>query len=114
MRSVMGGETFASLSTTPANARMGPMGVGIMIGGLGVMAPGVLRTVGDVAHLAALNAPRRVVIAGGVSGKGEPLVLDLLREAYQPATTAWKLANAPRELVLLGDGAPANVIEALR
>ena len=31
---------------------------------MGVMAPGILRDVGDVAHLAALAAPRRVVIAG--------------------------------------------------
>ena len=37
------------------------------------MAPGILRDVGDVAHLAALVAPRRVVIAGGVAGDGKPL-----------------------------------------
>ena len=33
---------------------------------LGLMAPGILREVGDIAHLAALCLPRRVVIAGGV------------------------------------------------
>ena len=37
---------------------------------LGVMAPGILRDVGDVAQIAALIAPRRLIIAGGVSGDG--------------------------------------------
>ena len=37
------------------------------------MAPGIVRDVGDVADLAALIAPRRVVIAGGVGGDGKPL-----------------------------------------
>src|SRR5947208_16565626 len=40
---------------------------------LGVMATGILREVGDVADLAALVAPRRVVIAGGVAGHGQAL-----------------------------------------
>src|SRR5262249_36143908 len=43
---------------------------------LGVMAPGMLRDVGDVAHIAALVAPRRVVIAGGVAGNGKPLTAE--------------------------------------
>ena len=38
---------------------------------LGVIVPRILRDVGDVPHLAALVAPRRVVIAGGVSGGGQ-------------------------------------------
>ena len=31
---------------------------------LGIMVPGILRNVGDIPHLAALTAPRRLVIAG--------------------------------------------------
>src|SRR5947209_15884911 len=58
---------------------------------LGTMAPGILRDVGDVAHLAALAAPKRVVIAGGVGGNGKPLTAEQLREAYKPASNVWGL-----------------------
>lgn len=61
---------------------------------LGVIAPGILRAVGDIAHLAALNAPRRVVIAGGVAGDGKPLAADQLRDAYRDATRAWGVSSA--------------------
>lgn len=53
---------------------------------LGTMVPGMLRDVGDVAHLAALAGPKRVVIAGGVGANGKPLPAEKLREAYRPAT----------------------------
>ena len=52
---------------------------------LGVMAPGILRDVGDVVHLAAIAAPKQVLIAGGVSATGKPLTLDQLKAAYRPA-----------------------------
>ena len=52
---------------------------------LGLMAPGMLREVGDVAHLAALCLPRRVVIAGGVSGDGAKLSAEALRKMFEPA-----------------------------
>ncbi len=38
---------------------------------LGIMVPGILRRVGDVPQLAALTAPRRLVVAGGVNGAGK-------------------------------------------
>jgi len=38
---------------------------------LGLMAPSILRQVGDVAHLAALVAPRRLLISGPVDGSGQ-------------------------------------------
>ena len=40
---------------------------------LGLMAPGILRQVGDVSHLAALIAPRRLLIAGPVAGSGQAI-----------------------------------------
>jgi dienelactone hydrolase len=55
---------------------------------LGVMAPGILRDVGDVAHLAALCSPKQVLIAGGVSGVGKPLTAEQLKEMYRPALKA--------------------------
>src|SRR5262245_18425027 len=68
---------------------------------LGVMAPGILREVGDVAHLAALNAPKRLVIAVRVAGNGKALSTETLRDAHQPAAQAWELLNAKGELRLL-------------
>ena len=69
---------------------------------LGVIAPGIVKDVGDVAHLAALVAPRRVVIAGGVSGGGKPLDADRLRSAYRPAAHVWDLLGAKGGLTVLG------------
>lgn len=49
---------------------------------VGILAPGIVRDVGDVPHLAALALPRRVVIAGGVSGGGDALGEEELSRAY--------------------------------
>jgi hypothetical protein len=81
---------------------------------LGVMAPGVVRAVGDVADLAALGAPRRLVIAGGVAGDGNVLTPDQLRDAYQSAAHVWSLLDAASAFSLLGETSPAQVIRALR
>ncbi|SIO41266.1 Acetyl xylan esterase (AXE1) [Singulisphaera sp. GP187] len=81
---------------------------------LGVMAPGILREVGDVAHLAALNAPKRMVIAGGVAGNGTTLSAEAVRDVYQPAAHAWELLNAKENFRLIDGTDPADVLEALR
>ncbi|AWM38224.1 Gluconolactonase precursor [Gemmata obscuriglobus] len=67
---------------------------------LGVMAPGLLRDIGDVAHLAALCAPKRVVIAGGVSGGGTARTLDQLATAYAPASAAFELIGRRNDFVI--------------
>jgi sugar lactone lactonase YvrE len=69
---------------------------------LGTLAPGILRDVGDVAHLAALCAPKRVVIAGGVNGSGKDLSADELAEAYKPAGGAVTLTTPDNLLKELG------------
>jgi cephalosporin-C deacetylase-like acetyl esterase len=81
---------------------------------LGVFAPGILREVGDVAHLAALNAPKRVVIAGGVSGRGEALPIDQLRRTYEPAAQVSALMNAGEQFKLIAPARPAEVVESLK
>ena len=80
---------------------------------LGLMAPGILRDVGDVAHIAALAAPRRVVIAGGVSGGGKALTEIQLREAYKPATAAWDLLKAKEKLTVVEKATPAELLKLL-
>jgi len=50
---------------------------------LGLMAPAIVRDVGDIAHLAALIAPRPVLIAGGVTGSAQPVGPVALREQFR-------------------------------
>jgi hypothetical protein len=71
---------------------------------LGTLVPGILRDVGDVPHLAARAAPKKVLIAGGVSGNGKPLTADELKKAYAAASKAMIEEKAD----------PVKVIDLLR
>jgi gluconolactonase len=68
--------------------------------------------VGDVGHLAASCAPKRVVIAGGVSGTGKALSPEQLKAAYEPALLAYKLNpnSKPSDFVVT---TPENVLKEL-
>ncbi len=79
---------------------------------LGILAPGILREVGDVAHLAALAAPRRVVIAGGVSGGGMALTAEQRRETFGFAAAVWQRLDAAEALRLIDSG--DAVVQALK
>jgi hypothetical protein len=81
---------------------------------LGVIIPGVLRDVGDVPHLAALIAPRRVVFAGAVSGGGRRLDAGRLRQAYEPATRAFDLLGSSDAIKILDASDAPTIAEALR
>lgn len=80
---------------------------------LGTFAPGILRDVGDVTHLAALAAPRRVVIGGGVGPTGAPLPTEQVRALHQRARAVWEGHGAADALRIV-DADPAKVAEALR
>jgi hypothetical protein len=81
---------------------------------LGLMAPGILREVGDVAHLAALCAPRRLVMAGGVRGGGESLTAEQRRTTFAFASRVWRLHGAADELRLTDAGDVAQAVGALK
>jgi hypothetical protein len=74
----------------------------------------MLREVGDVAHLAALCLPRRVVIAGGVLGDGTKLTGEELRKTFEPAAQVSKLMRAESALQLLGSDDINGISRALR
>ncbi len=79
---------------------------------LGLMAPGILRDVGDIPQIAALIAPRPLTIAGGVTGGGEVLDEAKLQAAYRWTTGAYGLtAKEPPLKVHAGD---LNVAEFLK
>lgn len=68
---------------------------------LGTLAPGILRDVGDVAHLAAISRAPRTVIRGGVNGKGQSLNSLELTAIYAPAHQRAHLSGDPDHFVLL-------------
>jgi gluconolactonase len=77
---------------------------------LGTLAPGILRDVGDVSHIAALCAPKRVVIAGGVSPGGKSMKADELAAAYAPASTVFKMLGKEKDFVIT---TPEDVLKEL-
>jgi hypothetical protein len=81
---------------------------------LGVLAPGILRDVGDIAHLAALCAPRRLVIAGGVHGSGRALSDEQRRATFGFATAVWQRLGAGEEIRLMASDDAVQVVRALR
>ena len=58
----------------------------------GVLAPGILRDVGDIEHIASLVAPRPLTIAGGMTGGGVALDDASLKTAYDFTQQAYGLA----------------------
>jgi dienelactone hydrolase len=79
---------------------------------MGLLAPGILR-VGDIPHLAALAAPRRLVVAGGVSPQGEKRTAGQLQEAFAFTRGVYKLHKEDGKLTLLPEAEAAGVAAAL-
>jgi sugar lactone lactonase YvrE/dienelactone hydrolase/pimeloyl-ACP methyl ester carboxylesterase len=77
---------------------------------LGMLAPGILRDVGDVPQIAALCARQRVVIVGGVSASGKSMTREQIVDAYEPAAIAFKHAGNANGLVIT---TPENVLKEL-
>jgi dienelactone hydrolase len=66
---------------------------------MGLLAPGILK-VGDIPQLAALIAPRRLVIADGVTSQARKLSEKYLREAFSFTVERFKLYKAETRLTL--------------
>jgi hypothetical protein len=80
---------------------------------LGTLVPGILRDAGDIAHLAALVAPRPLTIAGGVTGGGQPLDADALDAAFTFARQVYTLVGAGDRLRLVPDADPGRLAALL-
>ncbi|MCH7988487.1 MAG: acetylxylan esterase [Planctomycetes bacterium] len=80
---------------------------------LGIMAPRILSEAGDIPHLAALLAPRRLVIAGGVTGGGKPLNRQALTSQYNYTRKVYSLEKANRKLTILESIAPEELVQRL-
>lgn len=67
---------------------------------LGIMAPGIVRSVGDIPHLAALIAPRRLVIADAMEGTGVTLPLPALEKQFDFTRQVYATMGSPTALTL--------------
>jgi hypothetical protein len=79
---------------------------------MGLLAPGLLRA-GDVAHLAALVAPRRLIVAGGVSPQGEKRTAAQIEEAFAFTRGVYKLHKEDGKLTLMPEARAAEVAVGL-
>ena len=83
-------ESLASFATDQAYRRQR----------LGLMVPGILRDVGDIADIAALVAPRPVTIRGGTTGQGDPLDHAQLTKKFASTKRAFGLLDVASLIVL--------------
>ncbi|MBT4866991.1 MAG: acetylxylan esterase [Planctomycetaceae bacterium] len=80
---------------------------------MGILAPGILRDVGDVAHLASLCAPKRLVIAGGVTGDARALSADALEQNFSYTRAAFKLERTAGQLRVSESAQPDAIVKSL-
>ena len=80
---------------------------------LGIMAPGIVRDVGDIQHLAAFIAPRRLVIIGGVNGAGQTLGEAPLKQRYGFTQRVYSLEQAASQLTVLPAIDIADIVQNL-
>ena len=80
---------------------------------MGILAPRILRDVGDVPHLAALIAPRKLLISGAVTGGGDALSGDQLRERFAYTQKAYALHAVAGHLTLTGAEKAADIVKRL-
>ncbi|MFN0195598.1 MAG: alpha/beta hydrolase family protein [Planctomycetaceae bacterium] len=81
---------------------------------LGVIVPKMLPEVGDVGELAALCAPRRCLVAGGVTGGGDRLSQAALVEHYSIAERIYEFAEVPENLYLTAELPTAEIVNWLQ
>ncbi len=80
---------------------------------LGIMAPGILRDIGDVADLAGLSQSRKVIIAGGVNGTGQALQAESLTAHFAIASAAAQLRGEPAGFALLESADAQTIAEVM-
>jgi dienelactone hydrolase len=80
---------------------------------MGVVAPRILRDAGDVPHLAALLAPRRLLISGGVTGEGEAQTADALRDHFAYTQQIYRLHGVEGHLTVTAAEKPEDLVRRL-
>ncbi len=83
-------------------------------GRLGILVPGMLRSVGDIPQLASLVAPRRLLIAGGVTGSNRRLAPAELRQSFDYTSRVYGLLDASSALKVTEGTEAAGLVGALK
>jgi len=81
---------------------------------LGIMVPGILRDAGDIPHLAALVAPRPLVVGGGVTGAGQSLDAAALGESFTFTRLAYSVAGASDAFCVLSSADAHGLMRKLK
>jgi dienelactone hydrolase len=76
---------------------------------MGIFAARILRDAGDIPHLAALLAPRKLVISGGLTGGSEALDEANLKEQFSFTRHVFRLLGVDAHLTITGENAEALV-----
>ncbi len=77
---------------------------------LGLMVPGILRDVGDVADIATLIAPRKITIIGGVRGGGATIHGDDLEREFRSTRRVFLSLSAGDKFRVVPDGMFDDVV----
>jgi len=79
---------------------------------MGLLAPGIVG-VGDVPQLAAMIAPRRLVIGGGVSPSGKKLSTTALRDAFAFTAAVYQAHKASDRFTIATEMRVGDFLKAL-
>jgi pimeloyl-ACP methyl ester carboxylesterase len=79
---------------------------------LGIIVPGILRSVGDIPQIASLVAPRRLVIAEPVSGGGKVLSETEVAKNFAWTQSIYRLKSQKKALTLLVKTDPAAIVKS--
>ncbi|MDB5338993.1 MAG: dienelactone hydrolase-like enzyme [Planctomycetaceae bacterium] len=77
---------------------------------MGIMVPRILREVGDIPQLAAMVAPRKLVIVGGVDGSGTAVKSDALEQNFAYSRKIYGLLEAEAQLTLANPEAAVKLL----
>ncbi len=80
---------------------------------LGTIVPGILRDAGDIAHLSALIAPRRLIVSGGVAGNGQPLDAESLAAHFAFTRQAYRLEDAAAQFRIVPEADADRIVAQL-
>jgi dienelactone hydrolase len=82
-------------------------------GRVGILVPGMLSRIGDIAQLLALCAPRPLLVAGGMAGNGQKLTPAELEKVLDYPREAYKIADGPGKLSISQESDSATVLRWL-
>jgi hypothetical protein len=80
---------------------------------MGILAPGLLRDAGDIAHLAATISPRPLIIANSLLGSGDAMPSQQVEETFRFTRQAYRWEEAEQQLQVLQEMPVAELAKAL-